>query len=110
MVMHINWPEEFKKTVMEFDWVSVVDFWAEWCGPCRMIGPIMEELTTDNAGKKVQIVKINVDENPELATTFNISSIPVVFFVKGGKVIEYVIWANPKQVYQQKIDIISETA
>jgi thioredoxin 1 len=56
-----------------------------------MIGPIMEELTTDNAGKKVQIVKINVDENPELATTFNISSIPVVFFVKGGKVIEYVI-------------------
>ena len=107
MVMHINWPEEFKAKVMEFDWVSVIDFWAEWCGPCRMIGPIMEELTTDNAGKKVQIVKINVDENPELATTFNISSIPVVFFVKEWKVAHYVIGANPKQVYQQKIDELS---
>ena len=74
----------------------VIDFWAEWCGPCRMLGPVMEELATDNAGKKVQIVKVNVDEQPELAGAFRIQSIPAVFFVQNGQMVHQVIGVNPK--------------
>ena len=82
-VIHIENPEQFKKEVLSFDGISVVDFRAERCGPCRMLGPIMEELAEDNKGKKVQIVKVNVDENQQLATTFQVSSIPAVFLMKG---------------------------
>jgi len=69
-LIHITSSEQFKTDVVEFDGLSVVDFWAEWCGPCRMLWPIMEELSTDNEGKPVQVVKVNVDENPELSGAF----------------------------------------
>jgi len=69
-----------------------------------MIGPVMEELVKDNADKGIKIVKINVDENPELAGAFQVSSIPVVFFMKGGQPVDAIIGANPKGVYQNKID------
>lgn len=103
-VIHIEWVEQFKTEVLEFDGVCIVDFRAEWCGPCRMLWPIMEDLAHDNEGKPVKIIKINVDENPELSQTFQISSIPAVYLMKGGKSIEIIVGANPKGVYQNKID------
>lgn len=103
-VLHIESTEQFKSKVLESDTLSVIDFRAEWCGPCRMLGPIMEELAVDNAGKNVQIVKINVDEQPGLAGSFGVSSIPAVFFVKGGKVVDAMVGAMPKLMFQQKID------
>lgn len=102
--MFIESTEQFKKDVLESDKLSVIDFRAEWCGPCRMLGPIMEELAKDNAGKAVQIVKINVDEQPALAGSFGVSSIPAVFFVKGGKVVDAMVGAMPKNMFQAKID------
>ncbi len=103
-VIHIENTEQFKQEVLEFDGVSIVDFRAERCGPCRMLGPVMDELATDNEGKKVKIVKINVDDNGDLAQTFQVSSIPAVFVIKGGKPVEAIVGANAKNVYQEKID------
>ncbi|MFA7717932.1 MAG: thioredoxin domain-containing protein [Candidatus Absconditabacterales bacterium] len=105
-VIHIESPEQFKKEVLSFDGISVIDFRAERCGPCRMLGPIMEELAEDNKGKKVQIVKVNVEQNPELSEKFQVSSIPVVFLMKGENPVDTIIGANPKSVYQNKIDTL----
>lgn len=103
-VLFIENVDQFKTEVLESDKLSVIDFRAEWCGPCRMLGPIMEELAVDNAGKPVQIVKINVDEQPQLAGSFGVSSIPAVFFVKWGKVVDAMVGAMPKPMFQAKID------
>jgi thioredoxin 1 len=103
-VIYIENKEQFKSQIMESDKLSVIDFRAEWCGPCRMLGPIMEELSVDNTGKNVQIVKINVDENPELAGSFGVSSIPAVFFVKWWQVVDSMVGAMPKNMFQTKID------
>lgn len=103
-IIHIENPEHFKKDIVAHPWVVVIDFRAEWCGPCRMIWPVMEELAHDNASKDVKVAKINVDDNQELAGAFQVSSIPVVFFMKNGEVISKIVGANPKNVYQEKID------
>ena len=103
-VIHIVWQEQFQKEVLDYKWVVVLDFRAEWCGPCRMIGPVMERLAETNAEKWVKIVKINVDENQDLAWMFQVSSIPAVFFVKNGETVANIVWANPPTVYQEQID------
>ena len=87
---------------MESDKLSVIDFWAEWCGPCRAIGPVIEELATEYAGK-VNIGKVNVDVNPNLSMNFGITSIPAILFVKGGQVVDKQIVAVPKSVLDKKI-------
>jgi thioredoxin 1 len=92
----------FQTTVMETDKLSVIDFWAEWCGPCRAIGPVIEELATEYAGK-VNIGKVNVDVNPNLSMNFGITSIPAILFVKGGQVVDKQIGAVPKSVLDKKI-------
>jgi len=92
----------FQSTVMESDKLTVIDFWAEWCGPCRAIGPVIEELATEYAGK-VNIGKVNVDVNPTLSMNFGITSIPAIFFVKGGQVVDKQIGAVPKSVLDKKI-------
>lgn len=92
----------FQTTVMESDKLSVIDFWAEWCGPCRAIGPVIEELATEYAGK-VNIGKVNVDVNPTLSMNFGITSIPAILFVKGGQVVDKQIGAVPKSVLDKKI-------
>jgi thioredoxin 1 len=81
-VIHIENEQEFQEKVVQFTGISIVDFRAEWCGPCRMLGPIMEDLSTEYAGKPVQVIKVNVDENRALAEKFQVSSIPVVFIIQ----------------------------
>ena len=92
----------FKTEVLDSDKLTVIDFWAEWCGPCRAIGPVIEELATEYAGK-VNIGKVNVDVNPTLSTNFGITSIPAILFVKGGQVVDKQIGAVPKSVLDKKI-------
>lgn len=80
----------------------VVDFWAVWCGPCKMIAPIMEEFASEYNGK-VKIAKVDVDNNPNIAVKFGIRSIPTVLFFKDGKVVDQVIGAYPKSHFQEKL-------
>lgn len=81
----------------------LVDFWAEWCGPCKMIGPVVEELAGDYEGKAV-IGKVNVDENPNVSAKFGIRSIPTLLVFKGGEIVDKQIGAVPKQVLANKLD------
>lgn len=81
----------------------LVDFWAEWCGPCRMIGPVVEELATDYDGKAV-IGKVNVDENPNISAKFGIRSIPTLLVFKNGEIVDKQVGAVPKGVLSQKLE------
>lgn len=92
----------FQTEVLESEQLSVIDFWAEWCGPCRAIGPVIEELSKEYAGK-VKIGKVNVDVNPHTSMNYGITSIPAILFVKGGKVVDKQIGAVPKSVLDKKI-------
>jgi thioredoxin 1 len=92
----------FQAEVLDSEQLSVIDFWAEWCGPCRAIGPVIEELSKEYEGK-VKIGKVNVDVNPQTSTNFGITSIPAILFVKGGKVVDKQIGAVPKSVLDKKI-------
>jgi len=95
--------ENFEETVKN-NKVVVVDFWAPWCGPCRMIAPIIEELSEDFKDKGVVVGKINTDEEQELAMQFGIRSIPTVLFIKDGEVVDAMIGAAPKAMYEEKIN------
>ena len=85
----------FRQDVLEAEEPVVVDFWAEWCGPCKMIGPSLEEISNELAGK-VKVTKLNIDENPELAAQFGVRSIPTLMIFKGGEVADMKVGAAPK--------------
>lgn len=91
--------EETLKT----DKLIVLDFWAQWCGPCRMIGPVIEELHTEY-GETVVIGKVNVDENPEASAKYGIRSIPAIYFIKNGEVVDKIVGAAPKSEFVTRIE------
>ena len=95
--------DTFDAEVRNADVPVVVDFWAEWCGPCKQIGPALEELSDELAGK-VKIVKVNVDENPNTPAQMGVRSIPALFLFKDGQVISNKIGAAPKAALQGWID------
>lgn len=92
----------FQTDVIGSDKLTVIDFWAEWCGPCRAIGPVIEELSKEYAGK-ANIGKVNVDHNPSVSMQYGITSIPAILFIKGGQVVDKQIGAVPKSVLEKKI-------
>ncbi len=93
----------FEEQVEKSTLPVIVDFWAPWCGPCMMVGPILEEIAADNAGK-VTVAKVNVDENPQLAQRFGIRGIPTMLFFKNGAPVDQMVGAGSKQMIQQKVD------
>ena len=92
----------FEKEVEKSDGLVVVDFWAAWCGPCRMIGPVLDDLAKEYAGK-VKVTKVDVDANQKSAIRFNVRSIPLVLFFKNGKVVDTILGAHPKREYEAKL-------
>ncbi|MEI6594845.1 MAG: thioredoxin [Bacteroidota bacterium] len=93
----------FDEVVLKSSKPVLVDFWAEWCGPCRMVGPVVEELSKEYEGKAV-IGKLNVDFNPKVATDYGIMSIPALLFFKDGKVVDKQVGAVPKHVLANKLN------
>ena len=98
--------ENFDETLKRNPGVMMVDFWAEWCGPCKAIAPVLEDLARESAGK-VTLAKVNVDENHGLAGRYGIRSIPTILFVKAGKVVDQVIGAVPKAKLKEKLDALA---
>ena len=104
-ILHLT-DASFDSTLAERQEAVVVDFWAEWCGPCKAITPVLEELAQEYAGK-VTIVKLNVDEHPGVAARFQVRSIPTLLFFKGGRVVDQVIGAVPKAQIKKRLDAVA---
>jgi thioredoxin 1 len=96
----------FQEDVLNSDKPVLVDFWATWCGPCRMIAPIVEELSDEFEGRAV-IGKVDVDHNPQTAMQFGVRSIPTLLFFKDGKVVDQVVGAVPKRRLSEKLEALS---
>ena len=93
-VLHVT-KQNFSEEVMNSDKPVLLDFWAPWCGPCRMVGPILDEIGAERSD--IKVCKVNVDEEVELAATFRVASIPTLLVIKNGKVVNQSIGARPKQ-------------
>ncbi len=93
----------FEEEVLKSEHPVLVDFWAEWCGPCRMIGPVVEEMAGEYAGK-AKIGKVNVDNNPEVSVKYGIRSIPALLIFKNGEVVDQIIGAVPKTHLTKQLD------
>lgn len=106
-VVHID-ASNWKSEVLDAQGPVLVDFWAEWCGPCRAIAPILDDLAKEMAGK-LKVAKVNVDEHPDIAAQFAIRSIPTLLVFKGGTVQQQMVGAMPKSVLVSKLEsVLSE--
>lgn len=92
----------FETEVLKSDKLTVVDFWAPWCGPCIALGPTIDALSNEYTGK-INVGKVNVDENPNLSVNYGVTSIPCVLFIKNGEVVDKHVGAAPKSVFDKKI-------
>jgi thioredoxin 1 len=101
-LIHEPTAQDFDTLVLNSTEPVLVDFWAEWCGPCKRLGPIVEELAAEHAGR-LRVAKVNVDEQPELGQRFAVQSIPTLLFFKGGKLVDRAVGALPKGVLETKI-------
>jgi len=97
--------DKFEEVVLSSDKPVIVDFWAEWCGPCRMVGPVVKELSEDY-GDKIVVTKMDVDSNPNTAVKFGIRNIPTILFFKGGEIVDKQVGAVPKAILASKLDAI----
>jgi thioredoxin 1 len=93
--------ETFEKEIEQHDGLAVVDFWATWCGPCRMVAPILDQLASEYNGK-AKVAKLDVDSNQRTTTRFNVRSIPTILFFKNGQLIDTVVGAVPRAKLEQK--------
>jgi thioredoxin 1 len=94
---------DFETEIEQYDGLAVVDFWATWCAPCRMIAPVLDQLAQEYAGK-AKVAKLDVDTNIRTATRFNVRSIPTILFFKGGKLVDQVIGAVPRPQLAMKFE------
>ncbi len=99
----------YQEKVEQSDKPVLIDFWAEWCGPCKMVSPVVEEIAKEYEGKAV-VGKVDVDSNPELSSKFGIRNIPTILFVKDGEVVDKSVGAVSKDVLTEKLDKQLETA
>jgi len=97
--------QNFEELVIKADKPAVIDFWAEWCGPCRMISPIISEMS-DEYGTRAIIGKVDVDSNPGIASKYGIRNIPTVLFIKNGEVVDKQVGAVQKSVLTEKLDAL----
>lgn len=95
----------FEENVLNSDKPALVDFWAVWCGPCRMVGPVVEEIANDYEGKAI-VGKVDVDNNPEIAQKYGIRNIPTILFIKNGEVVDKQVGAVQKGALAEKLDAI----
>lgn len=93
----------FQSEVMESDKLVLIDFWATWCGPCRMIAPVIDELASEYEGR-AKIAKLDVDNNPQVAASFGVRSIPTLLFIKDGVVVDQIVGAPPKRSLEQRLE------
>ena len=94
--------QNFQSTVLESDKVAIVDFWAPWCGPCKVVGPIIDELAKDYSESAV-IGKVNVDDNPEISMKYMVRNIPTILFIKNGEVVDKQVGAAPRAALEAKL-------
>ncbi|MCG3210881.1 MAG: Thioredoxin [Anaerolineae bacterium] len=105
--IHVS-DSEFEEKVLKSDKPVVVDFWAPWCGPCRMVAPILDEIAKTYAEELI-VAKVNTDENPQWAMKFGVQGIPTMLFVKDGQLFDRMVGAAPKPFIQQRVDAMLTT-
>ncbi len=101
-ILHVG-ENDFERLVLQSELVTVVDFYADWCGPCRLVGPVIEGLSSSYDGK-VKFAKVDTDSNQRLAARYGIMSIPTVMIFRDGKVVDRIVGSSPAQAYRQRID------
>ncbi len=96
---------DFTADVLKADKPTLVDFWAEWCGPCRQVAPILEEIAAEH-GDKLQILKMNVDENPQTPAQYRVTGIPTMALFQNGEVVKTIVGAKPKAALLKELDVV----